>query len=62
MATRSIEREDARGRLVNLLQEVSADVDEGAGPAVVGEFGDEGFGLLDEALEGGGAGLAEADC
>jgi len=45
-----------------LLQEVSADVDEGAAAAVVGEFVDEGFGLLDDALEGGGGGFAEAYC
>jgi hypothetical protein len=45
-----------------LLQEVSADVNEGAAAAVVGEFVDEGFGLLDDAFEGGGRGLAEAYC
>jgi hypothetical protein len=45
-----------------LLQEVSADIDECAAAAVVGEFVDEGFGLLDDAFEGGGGGFAEADC
>ena len=35
-----------------LLQEVPSHVDESAGPAIVGKFGDEGFSLLDEALDG----------
>ena len=35
-----------------LLQEVPAYVDESARPTVVGEFSNEGFGLLNEALDG----------
>jgi hypothetical protein len=34
-----------------LLQIVPSHVDECARPAVVSEFGNEGFGLLDEAFE-----------
>lgn len=45
-----------------LLQEVSADMNERAAAAVVGEFVDEGFSLLDDALEGSGGGFAEAYC
>jgi hypothetical protein len=48
----SCEHEGARWKLIRmLLQIVSSYIDKCAGPAVVSEFGDEGFGLLDEALE-----------
>ena len=45
-----------------LPKKVLSDVDEGARSAIVGEFVDKGFSLLDKALESCRAGFAKADC
>jgi hypothetical protein len=59
----SYEHERARWKLIRmLLQIVPSYVDKGAGPAVVSEFGDECFGLLDEALESCRRRFSEAHC
>jgi hypothetical protein len=60
-----IESKDTRGTgnmtFRILLKKVLSYIDESAWAAIFGEFGDEGFGLLDEALEGCRRGFAKGD-
>jgi hypothetical protein len=47
---------------VILLQKVAPHIDKGARATVLGQLGNESFGLLDKALEGCRGGFAKAYC